>query len=220
MTSQRHVLVVGNAPLGSGVEHYVSLVRGAETLIAADGGLTLCLAAGRAPDVCVGDFDSVEPRELSRARELGSQVRTFPRVKDSSDLDLAVETAREYGDRLTVTAAFSGRLDHTLASLGTLIRAADMQAVADEPEWKAYALDATHRAALTLEAKPGAVLSLMSVSGTATVSIDGVAYPLHRGALKPLSSLGLSNVASDERQEVVVHEGSVLLLVNARLTLS
>jgi len=215
MSALRHALVVGSAPAPDEEGWYAEAVLAADFLIAADGGLELCLAAGRVPDVCVGDFDSVSADALSRAQQLGARVRRYPTAKDESDLDLAVTVARQAGaERLTLTAAFTGRVDHTLASLGTLLRAADLHARAVEPEWRGYALDADSRSSIVLMEPPGIVFSVMAPAGVALVSISGVAYPLSRHELPAMSSLGLSNVATLERQEVTVHAGSALVIVN------
>lgn len=213
-------LIVGSSPAPDAGGHYPALITAARTLIAADGGLALCLAAGRVPDICVGDFDSVDPSMLEHAIALGAEVRRFPRSKDESDLDLAVDVAREVGDRLTISAAYSQRVDHTLASLGTLLRAVDLEARADEPRWTAYPLDAGVRPTLALDELPGTVLSLMAPAGESVVSVSGVAYPLETARLQPLSSLGLSNVACASSQRIDVHSGMLLVVVNRPLTLS
>lgn len=219
MSTLRHALVVGSAPVPGEDSWYAETIRAADYLIAADGGLELCLAAGRVPVVCVGDFDSVSAEALAHAQELGARVRRYPTAKDESDLDLAVTVAREAGaERLTLTAAFTGRIDHTLASLGTVLHAADLHALAVEPQWRGYALDANSRTSILLEERADTVFSVMAPAGDALVSISGVAYPLSRHAVPALSSLGLSNVATLERQEVTVHEGAVLVIVNRYVT--
>lgn len=213
-------LIVGSAPSPDSGGFYSRLIRAARFVIAADAGLELCLAADRVPDVCVGDFDSVDPAALEVAGERGARVIRHPAVKDESDLDLAVAVARAHGGAVTVTAAFTGRLDHTLASLGSLLGAADLEGTGREPEFTVYGLDESARATLVLEERGGTVLSLLAPSERAVVSIDGVAYALDHAHLETLSSLGLSNVAVEPTQHIVLHEGQVLVLVNHGLTLS
>jgi thiamine pyrophosphokinase len=214
MTSGREVLIVGSAPASGAESFYADTVRAAGTLIAADAGLELCLASGRVPDVCVGDFDSVSPKALRDAERAGASVRRFPAEKDESDLDLALGVARELGaSRVVFTAAFAERPDHTLASLGTLLSAADLSGVAKEPGWTAYALSSRTRATLTLAESPATLVSIMAVGTPVTVSSAGLQYPLEHLTLQPLSSRGLSNVCVDTTQEIVLHEGVALVLV-------
>jgi thiamine pyrophosphokinase len=207
---------VGSAPLVGGEAHYSALIKAAAFVVAADGGLELCLAAGRAPEICVGDFDSVSIQALERAESLGVDLRRHPTSKDESDLDLAVRVARDVGAReVTFTAAFSGRLDHTLASIGTVLGASDLRATVDEPDWSGYVLDVAHRRELVLHAGKGTVLSVMAPAGEATVDLEGTAYQGRDIALDGLSSLGLSNVAILHEQRISITRGQVLVIVNA-----
>jgi len=208
-------LIVGSAPISSGAAHYGRLVTNAQRVIAADGGLLVCLEAGRLPELVVGDFDSTPPEALERAASLGADVRRFPARKDMSDLDLALGVARELGATgLTLTAAFSGRLDHTLAALGTLVSAADLEAVADEPDWTVHPLDATLRPRCELHEAPGTVVSVIAVGGVAVVNAEGMSYPMSATTLSPLSSHGLSNIAVAAVQRISVTQGSAVVVVN------
>ncbi len=213
----RSALIVGAAPVAGGEAHYARLVAEADLLIAADGGLLLCLEAGRVPDVCVGDFDSTPADALERARDLGADVRRFPPDKDVSDLDLAVAVARELGcAQVSLTAVFAGRLDHTLAALGTLAGAADLGALGDEPDWLARPLDARVADRCDLTEAAGTIVSIFAIGGPAVVSARGFAYPLESHTLEPLSAHGLSNVVTAGVQSVAAEAGTLLVVVNHR----
>lgn len=214
MTDPPHVLIVGAAPEPGGSAHYASVIAAADIVIAADRGLHLCLEAGRVPDVCLGDFDSVDDARLEEARATGARIVRYPAEKDASDLDLALDEARAMGaGRVTFTAAFSARLDHTVAALGTLLRSADLHGSAEEPSVTMYALEAGGRP-LVLAAEEGTTISVFALGGRATVTLGGVRYPLRQRALDPLSSLGLSNVATAREQLVTVHDGRILVTVS------
>lgn len=214
MTAPVDTLIVGAAPAVDDSGHYLRLLSSARRVIAADAGLVLCLHSGRMPDVVVGDFDSTPADALARARAAGATIIAHPRDKDASDLDLALTYARETGTReVVLTAAFSDRLDHTLAALGTLARSADLHGVGREPGFDCYALDARLRPRCTVNVRAGATISLFTVAGESMVSIDGVRWPLHESRLGALSSLGLSNRASGGPVSARVHTGSALLFV-------
>jgi thiamine pyrophosphokinase len=218
VTAAPHVLIVGAAPEDGRRTHYASLIETADVVIAADRGLHLCLEAGRIPDVCVGDFDSVDEARLDEAGSAGARIVRYPAEKDASDLDLALEEARAIGaGRVTFTAAYSARIDHTLAALGTLLRSADLRGSADEPSISMYALEAGGER-LSLEAQPGTTISVFALGGCATVTLEGVRYPLSGHVLDPLSSLGLSNVATAGEQVVTVLDGQILVTVSRECT--
>lgn len=218
MSDPLHVLIVGAAPAPGGSAHYASVIAAADVVIAADGGLHVCLKAGRVPDVCVGDFDSVDGMRLEKARAAGARIVRHRADKDASDLDLALDEARAIGaGRVTFTAAFSSRIDHTVAALGTLLRSADLHGSADEPSVTMYALE-TGGGPLALTAQEGTTISVFALGGRATVTLRGVRYPLSKHILDPLSSLGLSNVATAAEQSVAVHDGRILVTVSRKRT--
>ncbi len=65
-----------------------------------------------------------------------------------------------------------------------------------------------------LEAPAGARVSLAPVGEAATVTLTGLDYPLERGLLPADACLGLGNhVSAEGGARVVLHEGTVVLLV-------
>jgi thiamine pyrophosphokinase len=212
--TKRDILVVGAAPRPGAAAWYRELIGRAGLVIAADAGIAVCLEADRAPDVCVGDFDSADPADVAAAVAAGARVVRLPSRKDESDLDRAVAEARALGaEGLTLTACFSGRLDHTLAAVGTLLRAADSMAVGREPDATLYGLDAQARPVLRTTEAAGTLVSVFAMGGGATVSARGLEYPLESTKLDALASLGLSNVALGGDVVVQVASGSVLVAV-------
>ena len=83
-----------------------------DAVIAVDGGFASLADVGCAPDLAIGDFDS-----LGYVPE-GVEVLVFPPEKDASDMELALGEAVARGaDAVEVYGALGGRLDHTLANL-------------------------------------------------------------------------------------------------------
>src|SRR5262245_40434058 len=90
----------------------------APIVVAADSGVGHALALGLAVDLVIGDFDSAEPAHVERAIALGARVDRHPADKDATDLELALDAARELGaTEITVLGVGGGRLDHLLANL-------------------------------------------------------------------------------------------------------
>ncbi|MBN2847148.1 MAG: thiamine diphosphokinase [Coriobacteriia bacterium] len=213
MTTPSGVLVVGACPAPDAAPFYRALITAAGTVLAADGGLDVCLSAGRRPDISLGDFDSADPVALESVAAAGTLVVRFPSEKDATDLDLAIDHVRGMGaPSVTLTAAFSGRLDHTVAALGTLIRAADLGAVAVEPGMTAYALAASDNARVTLHLAADTVVSIIAFEPDTVVSAKGFRYPLRRTSLPAHSSLGVSNVVVQPSQTVTVHAGTAVVM--------
>ena len=206
-------LLVCAAPLPGSAELVARLATSADLVMAVDGGGSLCLEARLVPDLLVGDFDSLPQAAFDELQAAGARVVQYPAEKDQTDLELALDLARKNGvDSVTVTAASSGRLDHTLAALGALARAADMRPRLLEPELQAWILSATDRAILDLRGQ-GATLSLMAIGRDAVVSVSGTRWLLDHHILHCCSGLGLGNAITDERlARVTVHDGVVAVL--------
>lgn len=187
----------------------------ADLVVGVDGGAAVCLRAGVVPDVVVGDLDSLDASALRELESRGVPIEVFPSDKDLTDIDLAFDVARSRGaDRVLVTGAFAGRLDHTMAAVGSMLRGADLAPMAVEPRMSAWVLTATHRDTLELEG-PGTTVSMLAIAGPAIVSSTGVRWPLDNAVLEPLSSLGVSNTVAAARASFRVHEGAVILVSEA-----
>lgn len=206
-------LVVCAAPLPGHRRYYQRLISSwAGRVIAVDAGADLCHVSARPPEVLVGDFDSISATAHAYAQDAGAILRSAPVDKDVTDLDLALTAARELGsETVVVTAAWSGRLDHTLSAFGSVL--ADTALTIDllDPGMAGCVLDARARRAVTLSG-PGATFSLFAAESGVSVSCSGVRYPLDHSALPPLSSLGVSNVVLTEDAFVVAERARLLVL--------
>lgn len=207
-----HALIVGSAPARDENGHYAKLLADSPFVVGADGGAVFSMEMGRVPDVAVGDFDSSSAEALRTLRQAGVRIITHPAAKDDTDLDIALRFAREDGaTRVSLTAAFSDRLDHTLAAFGTLMRAVDLHGEVLEPTFSAWVVGGDHPS-IRLSGKPGTTLSLIAPAGASGVTLDGMRYPLHAASLEPMSSLGVSNVLAADEAEVVVEHGLAIVI--------
>jgi thiamine pyrophosphokinase len=184
-----------------------------DLVIAVDGGGDVCLEGGVAPDMLVGDLDSADSGTVDALLQRGIPVHRYPAEKDATDLELAIDEARRQGVReIAVTAATSGRLDHTLAVLAALAAAADLRPSLVEPDLSGWVLSRSGRRELVL-AGVGSTVSLMPWGGTALLSARGVRWPLDRAELGPETTLGVSNVlSSGDGAALELHQGTVFVL--------
>ncbi len=93
-------------------------VQEADLIICADGGLRPIHALAIAPQVVIGDFDSVEPTLVEWARGHGSTLVPHPQDKDKTDVELALDHAIERGaTEVDFFGVLGGRVDHMLANV-------------------------------------------------------------------------------------------------------
>ena len=181
-------------------------------IIAADSGLGHVYALGRTPHVVVGDFDSVDPMHLDRATRDGARIDRHPTDKDATDLELALEVARQLGaTEVIVIGTGGGRLDHFVASL-TLLAA---------PEWAEMQITALAGPArvtvvhdhATVTGRVDSVVTLLAVGGVASgVTTDGLRWTFTDDELAPTSTRGVSNEIVHSPASITVRAGTLLVI--------
>lgn len=207
------VIIAGGAPASSTL---VASVTSGTRVVAADAGVAFAVAHGWSIDVAVGDFDSLEPRFVDALDDLAPDVRRYPVDKDATDLELALAVAVESvceGSspfRVLVVGVEGGRPDHALANL--LLAAAERFAALDVEIALEHGRTWVVRDRLDGTFAAGALVSVIPVHGAATVSIDGVRWPLDRQTLEPGTTRGVSNEATGGPFRLTVHDGTALCI--------
>jgi len=183
-----------------------------DLVIAADGGANLCRAWGWTPTCVVGDMDSLRPATVEWLHAHSVPLQRHPVEKDQTDLELALSAALTAGvDEIIIAGALGARIDHTLGNLALLALptlAGVQTCIADGGQtiWLV-------RSRLTIHGQPGDTLSLIPFGGDAAgVEAVGVHWPLHDARLALGPSLGISNRLEDDRAEVAVRQGSLLVV--------
>nr|WP_238549609.1 thiamine diphosphokinase [Bifidobacterium callitrichos] len=162
-------------------------------VVAADGGLDHARALGVAPDVVVGDFDSLQGDRPA----CGEHTIALPPQKDDPDLLSALKIGWAHGCRtFHVYGALGGRIDHTLSAIRLTALVARHGGVAflhgdgtivtairdGRLDWPAF------------DATPGRMVSVFSHTDVSRgVDEPGLKYRLMDGVLDADSVLGLSN---------------------------
>lgn len=205
-------LIVCAAPAPGAQDVVRRLAPAADVVIAVDGGAVTCVEAGVTPSSVVGDLDSLDSATAAALRGAGVEFHVFSAEKDETDLDLALAESRKLGcTSVWVTGAFTGRLDHTLAAVGSVGQSADLMPMIVEPHQMGWVLAPDHRSSVEIDTA-GTTFSVIALSDIATVSVQEAQWPLDHVEIVRLSSRGISNVALGERACVTVHRGRVLVI--------
>jgi thiamine pyrophosphokinase len=194
----------------------LSLIKPQDLLIAADGGMHHMRRLGLRPHILIGDLDSTDPALVGELRLQGVQIMQFPREKDETDLELALNVCLEKGIKtIYLVAALGGRLDHLLGNILLLTN----------PQWTdcdLRILDGITEAALVrgrlvIAGNPGDLVSLLPLSEFArNVRTQGLAYPLDDETLCRHKTRGISNVLTTRHAEIEVSQGDLLLCIHTR----
>jgi thiamine pyrophosphokinase len=186
------------------------LLPDAAFVIGADSGVEQALALGHAVDLVVGDLDSIDPRTLAMARASGATVDAHRAEKDHTDLELALRAASaRRPERVVVVGGGGGRLDHFLANV-LLLGSAHFDALHIEA-FIGRGRVTVVTSSITLDGRPGELLTLLAVGGTAEgVRTEGLRYALRGEPLVPGSSRGVSNEFLEPLAVVSLDAGTLL----------
>jgi len=192
--------------------YFAKWAEAADIVVAADGGARFLLEQGILPDVVVGDFDSLVAADAERLLAAGVELERHPVRKDRTDGEMAVDAALRRGASELVLAGALGALDHTLGHLAILRRLAARGAAARLVAPRLAVRVVVAPGEVPLDAPPGTRVSVVPVWGDALVTLEGLDYPLSRGALPCDACMGLGNTVTDVAR-VIAHEGLVAVLV-------
>jgi len=201
------ILAAGEAPCP---ELMKALVNEEDTVIAADGGAKLAASLGRCPDIIIGDFDSLDERNLPAA-----EVVRLPVKKDDTDTMAAARMAADMGfDNVLMLGAAGGRLDHTFgnfAVMAWLTARGIAAAMAADNEYVYMCPPGEY----TVEEHPGTYLSLLPYGGDVSgLTIKNVEYPLEYTTVSPDFPIGISNKVTCSPARISFEKGLLLIFIS------
>lgn len=186
-------------------------------IIAADHGLLAADMLNLSMDYIVGDFDSVPEKILQKYREISTPIKTFPREKDKSDTQIALELALMHNPtEIHLIGATGTRLDHVLANLHLLMLPLQLgvDAFLMDPHNKIYLKKSSFR--IIKAHQFGDYVSFLPfTTKVCGLTLKGFRYPLNNIILNSGSSLCISNEIKEEEAYVEFSEG-ILVVTEAR----
>ena len=163
-------------------------------VIAADGGMRHARALGVTPELWVGDFDSAPDALLAEWQ--GIERQPYPRAKNATDGEIAVDTAIARGaTSLVIAGALGGeRTDHAVMHLLLALSLTErgIATLLTTGEEEARALLGGQ---IRIDLPKGALFSILPFSVLSGLTIEGARYPLDRAEIEAGSSRTVSNVA-------------------------
>src|SRR5699024_8489036 len=95
-----------------------------DLLVGVDRGALHLIRQQFSPDICLGDFDSVNDEETAEIKQHSKQFLAYdPIMKDLTDTEIAFNWALEQQpDEIWVMGGVGSRFDHSLANVHLLIK--------------------------------------------------------------------------------------------------
>ncbi len=217
-------LIVDGSPEPSSPELVAALAARADYVIAADKGAETLVDAGAAPQVFVGDSDSVSPVAGAWASHLAQTDIAFPSEKYATDLSAAIACAEHEASRahapldLTVTCAAGGRIDHLLAVVGLLAQAPAVACRMVEDSFELRILSEKGQRSWNLGAEGdatilGATFSVIALAPDTRADIEGARWNLTDRPMELLGDLGISNVVESKGATVTCRCGCLAVVL-------
>jgi thiamine pyrophosphokinase len=204
-------IILANGEYGE-LEAYRNIFRDSDTVLCADGGANYAYKLGLMPASIIGDMDSILPevREFFEARNV--PVRKFPRRKDFTDTQLALDIAQEWGaTEIVLLGTLGRRLDHTLSNLycGMELVQRGIKLTHYTPEYRVHIINQD----LEIEGSRGDIVSVLALTQEASgVSETGFEYALVNKVLEKNNPYAISNSLTGSKGKISVQEGILAVI--------
>ena len=174
-------------------EYVIEKPEAGDLVIAADAGYLTAKRMGIAPDVVLGDFDTLGEANIPD----GVECLRVPTEKNDTDTQLAVSVAIERGtEEIIIVGGLSGRIDHTLSTLAIL------EDLWERKENRIYAILTDGKNRVRFLRNSGTILprsqyryfSLIAADELVKgVTLDGCKYPLKNSRISRRYQWAVSN---------------------------
>lgn len=179
-------------------ENYIGVDKGALTL--ARNGKRMLLA--------IGDFDSVEESDLAYIKEYSDTLLQLNPIKDDTDSEAAVMYAIEKGyQKIHLYGGLGGRLDHAMINLRLVSRFPEIVYLHDQNNFIYSLAEGVH----SIDKRDYTYISFFT-EDKATISLEGLKYPLDKQQLTNKDTYTTSNEILEDRGIVTVHAGKVTVI--------
>lgn len=192
-----------------------TLLHADDFIICADGGTRHALALGLKPALVIGDMDSIPKDQWQELEKAGVSIELYPRDKNETDLELAINRAIEdKPQQIVIIAALGGRLDQTLGNIVLLtdVRLMIFDVRLDDGVEEIFFC----RDQAQVQGRSGDIVSLIPWQGAVSnIQTKGLKWVLQNETLYPDKTRGISNEMLGETASISIGSG-LLLVVHRR----
>ena len=180
----------------------------AENYIGVDKGALTLARNGKRMLVAIGDFDSVEESDLAYIKEYSDTLIQLNPIKDDTDSEAAVMYAIEKGyQKIHLYGGLGGRLDHAMINLRLVSRFPETIYLHDQNNFIFSLGEGVH----SIDKRDYTYISFFT-ENEATISLEGLKYPLDKQQLTNKDTYTTSNEILEDRGVVTVHAGQVTVI--------
>ncbi len=208
------IIIFANGELPD-INRVRSILRDDDHILCADGGTRHASALDLKPALVIGDMDSAESGLLQTLQSDGVPLERFPRDKNETDLELAIQRAIELNPKeIVILAALGGRMDQTLANIALLSNPylVTRNIRLDDGVEEIFFC----RNQAQVKGRSGDIVSLIPWQGEVTgVLTENLKWKLNSETLYPDKTRGISNEMTGDVASIKISKG-LLLIVHTR----
>lgn len=191
----------------------IDSIRDDDTIIvAADGGSKHLDKLRIEPDFIVGDLDSSDAYEKLRDKYKNTEFVLFDAEKDYTDMELAIETAKQNGAvEIYIYGSLGNRMDHTFGNVLLLKYMHDNNI-------KGYIIDELNcieylsNEEKVMDIEGYKYFSFVPIEGDIkSITLLDMKYPLNKKYVEFGSTLGISNEIIGDKAKVILKDSSALI---------
>lgn len=206
--------IILNGNLSKGISNFKP--GKTDLIICADGGAVFARKQDIIPHIIIGDSDSISGKVTLYFEKKNVKFIQYPREKDFTDSELAIDYALKQGaSKIVIYGLFGDRIDHMLSNIYHLSNIfIKVPCIFVEGDTEMQFIDSR----IILVGKKGDELSLIPLKGTVKgVVTNGLYYPLKNEDLPFGTTRGISNIFNKSVVEVTVKKG-ILFAIHTRKT--
>jgi thiamine pyrophosphokinase len=207
---KNRIVIVGNGT----VSHYtVALITPEDFVIGVDRAAYWLIKQGRIPNVAIGDFDSVTETELRIIQQSVRDIQQFPKEKNQTDMELAVDYAiHRKPASVRILGGIGSRMDHTMATWEVLDRIFDAHIPHE-------LMNETNRIQLVGRGRTILVsggeyryVSIIPFTQSISLTLSGFRYNLLKTTVTRGTTRGVSNEITGEHAVITIFSGKAWLI--------
>ena len=206
MGTERRCVIIGGGDCSA--EILKKNISADDFIICADSGFDIATESGFAPDLLIGDFDSIKaiPDNVNKI--------TLPVEKDVTDTVAAFNEGVERGfNSFILFGGTGGRFEHTFANI-SLMANASKSGITFEIIDNKHIFRSITNSSIKIKHKENQQVSVFAFGDRAFgVTLKGFHYPLWDYTLDPFNgALGTSNHIVEDYGEISVSNGTLIII--------
>ena len=206
MGTERRCVIIGGGDCSA--EILKKNISADDFIICADSGFDIATESGFAPDLLIGDFDSIKaiPDNVNKI--------TLPVEKDVTDTVAAFNEGVERGfNSFILFGGTGGRFEHTFANI-SLMANASKSGITFEIIDNKHIFRSITNSSIKIKHKENQQVSVFAFGDSAFgVTLKGFHYPLWDYTLDPFNgALGTSNHIVEDYGEISVSNGTLIII--------